>query len=250
VNSATLSKIQTFREQVLLPALEDIKECLQGPQQRVLIAHDAETGIAPMDLMLQQMHSGKRYLTQGASRPLTDTESSTLLQAWIGDSVYVDILQDSETEPICIGQYCLSLEFRVTPVESSADQIQIASIIGSIHLGVETLQLQSRPFEDGQHPLDIDEIDQTEITSHFIESWEVFEAQIPAQEVTPSKLTIPPIPEPDLALDPIESNPVQSLPAAEAPPTPSALPPEPTLDPTTAQPAEPILDLTPQQPIH
>jgi hypothetical protein len=233
VNSATLSKIQTFREQVLLPALEDIEAKLENPQQRVAIAHNAETGIMHVDVMLQQMHSGKRYLTQGSSRPLTATESSTSPQTWIGDSVYIDILQDSETEPICMGQYCLSLEFRITPVDSSAEQIQIASIIGSIKPGVEPLQIQSRIFEDGQHPLDIDEIDQTEIASHFIESWEVFEAQISAQEeeVILLEPTTPSTPEPDLAFDPIESDPVQPFPTPGAQSTPRETSPESAPDP-------------------
>ncbi len=254
MNATTLSRIQTFRKQILLPTLENIKECLQGPQQRVLIAYDAKTGIAPVDVMLQQMHSGKRYLTQGTSRPLTDTESSTLPQAWIGDSVYVDILQASETEPICIGQYCLSLEFRIMPVESSADQIQTASIIGSIHPGVGSLQLQRRLFEADQHPLELEEIDQTDIASHFIESWEVFEARIPVQEaVILSEPTIPPIPEPDLSLDPIESDPVQPFLTLDAQPAPHEISPESASDPDpapkpAAQPAEPIL--TPPQQLH
>jgi hypothetical protein len=249
VHLSTLSRIRTFREQVLLPTLKDIEAGLEGLQQRVMIASDAETGIKVVDVMLQQMHPGKPYLTQASNSPIPATEDPPT-QTWVGESIYIDVLQEeAKAALICLGQYCLSIEFRITPVDPSADQIQIASIIGSIQPGVEPLQLQNRLFENDRHSLDIEEIDETEIASHFIESWEMFEVQLPALEVVPSESPILLTLEPDSALDSIEVKPVQTLPAPEAPPALSEISPEPALDtepvpdPESAQPAS----LTPQQ---
>jgi hypothetical protein len=146
MHPATLTRIEAFREQILLPALQDIEALLQGPTHRFVIVSDAATGTPVIDVMLQQMHPGQRYLTQSSSPPRATTDAPPT-QTWIGDSIYVDILQgESEAALQCIGQYCLSIEFQITPVDHFNDHIHIASIIGCIQPDVKPLQLQHRPF--------------------------------------------------------------------------------------------------------
>jgi hypothetical protein len=247
MHPATLTRIEAFREQILLPALQDIEALLQDPAQRVKIASDAATGTPVINALLQQMHPGQRYLTQAFSpaRPATD-DSPT--QTWIGDSIYVDIVQEeSETALQCIGQYCLSIEFQITPVDHFNDHIHIISIIGCIQPDVKPLQLQHRPFGAESYPLEIEDIDATEILSHFLESWEGFEAQLPTPAVIPTAAPDPTPVEPEPALSATEVEPAQPLIPTAAPPAPIGIALEPSPDPEPAS-EEPAQLTQPPQP--
>jgi hypothetical protein len=247
VHPATLTRIEAFREQVLLPALQDIEALLQDPEQRVVIVSDAATGAPVIDAMLQQMHPGQRYLTQASSlsRLTTDTPPT---QTWIGDSIYVDILE-GETEAVlrCTGQYCLSIEFQITPVDRFNDHIHIASIIGCIQPDVEPLQIQHRPFGAEHYPLEIKDMDAIEIVSHFLESWEIFEAQLPTPAAIPTAAPDPTSVEPE----PAPEEPAQlTQPPQPADSTPDPAPnPEPAPSPEPVEPATPPI-LTPQQQLY
>jgi hypothetical protein len=78
MNLTPLSRIQTFREQVLLPALKDLETLLEDTEQQVVIASTAETGNEAVDTMLQQMHFGKPYLPSPSSSLPESLPSSTL----------------------------------------------------------------------------------------------------------------------------------------------------------------------------
>jgi hypothetical protein len=238
MHPATLTRIEAFREQIFIPALQDIEALLQSPTHRFVIVSDAATGTPVIDVMLQQMHPGQRYLTQASSppRPATDAPSA---QTWIGDSIYVDILE-GETEAVlcCTGQYCLSIEFRITPVDRLNDHIHLTSIIGCIQPDVKPLQLQHRPFGAESYPLEIEDIDATEILSHFLESWEAFEAQLPRPAVIPTAAPDPTPVEPEPALSATEVEPAQPLIPTEAPPAPIGIAPEPAPEPAPEEPAQ------------
>jgi hypothetical protein len=61
MNPSTLTRIQTFIEDILQPAFNDLKELFETPEQTVTIAHKADTGVDAVDTLLCQMHSGKPY---------------------------------------------------------------------------------------------------------------------------------------------------------------------------------------------
>jgi hypothetical protein len=250
VNLTILSRIQTFREQVLLPALSDIRELLDEPEYNVTLASNAETGINAVDHMLHRMHPGKAYLTQLFSRsaPLEETSAST--QIWIGDSLYIEILGESEPAPIRIGEYCLSIEIQILSTESSADPIQIASITGSAILGDKTIEIQRHALEADPSPSDIGAIgtiDSAHIALQFIEHFKAFKTRIPE----PTTIHTHHTEAPESALEPIELTATEPHSTLETPPELSKIDPEPTPTPGPAppqQPAAPIL--TPQQQLY
>jgi hypothetical protein len=170
---STLSRIQDFTERSLLPAFVDIKKLLETPYKLVTIASNNETGIDAVDAMLQQMHLDKPYLKQTsfASSALEQTSDSP--QTWLGESLHIEILQESEAEPILAGQYCMSIEFSVIPIDASTEQIRIASVIGQSQLWEETLQIRRYLFKANLDPL---EIDSSAILLHFAESFQAFES--------------------------------------------------------------------------
>jgi hypothetical protein len=242
VNSSTLSRIRTFREQVLLPALADIEQLLEGTQKHIEIASNAETEHTAVNAMLQQMHFGKPYLNSTSSKPLDPQASSTIPQTWIGDSVYIEILQNAEADLIRIGQYCWSIEFRIL----SVDHIQILSIIGHSKAADKALQIRQHPFaDDTLTPLSLEEIDGADIILSFTESYDAFEAQLP--EVVLEENSEPEAVKLNPTSEPIESERTAFPLILEAPPTPRAIAPEPTQDP---EPSAPVVSLTPQQQLY
>jgi hypothetical protein len=178
VNPEISSRIRTFREQVLLPALADLEELLEDSQQRVTIASNAETGMKEVDAMLQQMHFGKLYLHSTSGNALDLQASSTTPQTWIGDSVYIEILQNSEADPIRVGQYCLSIEYRIL----SSEHIQVVSIIGYIQAGDQALQIRQHLFDNDLKPAILETLDISDIILCFTRSFKAFEARISEPE--------------------------------------------------------------------
>jgi hypothetical protein len=49
MDASTLSSLQTFREQTVLPALSDIRDLLDEPHYNVTLASNTETGIDAVD---------------------------------------------------------------------------------------------------------------------------------------------------------------------------------------------------------
>jgi hypothetical protein len=257
MNPTPLSRIQAFREQVLLPALTDIKALIEG---QATIVRTAETGQDAIDAMLQQMHFGKPYLPLPSSRVLEVQAPSIVPQIWVGDSIYIESLNGLEADPIPVGQYCLSIEFRMSTVE----HIQVWSIIGYTKTGNKALQLQQHLFEDPPNPLSLEQIDSTEILLHFTESFKTFEDFI-AEPATSARedltsetlepdltLSSPKFDEVDLASPTPSETPAQSIPqpsqieSAPAPPQIESAPA--SQDIPSLQPVEPIL--TPQQQLY
>jgi hypothetical protein len=178
MNPTPLSRIQTFREHVLLPALKDLEALLEGTKHQVVIANTAETGNEAVDTMLQQMHFGKPYLPSTSSSLPESLPSSTLPQAWIGDSFYVETLRNSEAESSRVDQYCLSIEFRILSVE----HIQVCAIVGYTKAEDKALQIQHHLFEETLNPQSLEQIKEADIALHFVESYEAFESNLPAPE--------------------------------------------------------------------
>jgi hypothetical protein len=259
MNPTPLSRIQTFREQVLLPALRDLETLLESPEQQIVIASTAETRNHAVNAMLQQMHFGKPYLLSPSSRLPEFHPSSTVPQAWIGDSFYLETLRRSDTEASRVGQYCLSIEFRML----SSEQIEAWSIIGQTRAGDQTLQIQQHRFEDSLDALSLEQIQIADILFRFTETFRTFEESVvePEAIVIETPEAQPPEAEPlapDLALrdpsetpaQPIPQPPYSDVPPAsqESPTQPTEIAPEPAPEPELVQPVEPIL--TPQQQLY
>jgi hypothetical protein len=259
MNPTPLSRIQTFREQVLLPALRDLKTLLESPEQQVVIASTAETRNHAVNAMLQQMHFGKPYLLSTSSRLPEFHPSSTVPQAWIGDSFYLETLRRSDTEASRVGQYCLSIEFRIL----SSEQIEVWSIIGQTRAGDQTLQIQQHRFEDSLDALSLEQIQSADILFRFTETFKIFEESVVEPEAIVMESTEAEPLAPDLALpspsaplaQPIPQPPHSDVPPAspEHPPQPAeiALEPDPESvpEPEPVPPAAPPI-LTPQQQLY
>jgi hypothetical protein len=222
MNPSTLTRIQTFIEDILQPAFIDLEDLLEIPGQKVIIANKPDTGIDAVDTLLRKMHSGKSYF-ETTLNSSSAQEFPATTQAWISDSLSVEILENPETAPTHLGQYCLSIEISIT----SSEQIQLASIIGYSTPGSETAQVGKHLFED---TLEIEEIDSSEIILLCSKSFESFKNQI----LTPEKI-LEEAPEtiPFLTGSPslIPSDPEQST---SSEPSPEAQPePTPFIDPQT-----------------
>jgi hypothetical protein len=176
MNPSTLTRIQTFIEDILQPAFNNLKELLETPGQKVTIAHKADTGVDAVDTLLRQMHHGKPYFSTILSSS-SSQESPATTQTWISDSLFVEILKNSETAPTHLGQYCLSIEISITPSE----QIQISCITGCTTFGNKAAQVTQHILED---TLEIEEIDSSEIILLCSKSFESFKNQI----LTPEKI--------------------------------------------------------------
>jgi hypothetical protein len=221
VHPSTLTRIEDFTKHSLLPAFVSIKELLETPYKLVTIASNAETGIDAVDAMLQQMHLDKPYLTQPLdhSFPLKDFSNSA--QTWIGESLYVEILQDSAAEPILAGQYCMSIEFSIISTDSSTEHIRMRSIVGHSQLWEETIQIRRYLFKPN---LDFLQIDSSDILLHFVESFQTFEKQALEPEGILEKKsraetlqTAPALPSNELNLvQPISDSEEQHLPNSES----------------------------------
>jgi hypothetical protein len=259
MNPTPLSRIQTFREQVLLPALRDLETLLESPEQQVVIASTAETRNHAVNAVLQQMHFGKPYLLSTSSRLPEFHPSSTVPQAWIGDSFYLETLRRSDTEASRVGQYCLSIEFRIL----SSEQIEVWSIIGQTRAGDQALQIQQHRFEDSLDALSLEQIQSADILFRFTETFKIFEESVVEPEAIVMESTEAEPLAPDLALpspsaplaQPIPQPPHSDVPPAspEHPPQPAeiALEPDPKSvpEPEPVQPAAPAI-LTPQQQLY
>ncbi len=172
MHPTTLTRIQDFTNHTLLPAFADIKKLLETPYKLVTIASNDETGIDAVDAMLQQMHLDKPYLKTFLVSSALD-EPSHATQTWLGESLHIDILQESEAEPILAGQYCMSIEFSIIPTDSSTEQIRIASIVVHSQLWKETTEIRRYLFKAP----DLLDIDRSDILLHFAERFQAFEAQ-------------------------------------------------------------------------
>jgi hypothetical protein len=248
VNPSTLVRIQAFTHNVLRPAYADITKLLEDPEHRIVIASSPTTGDNAADLLLQQMHLGKSYLAQRIGNFFNFEEPSFAPQSWIGDSLYIEVIEYLETDPVRKGQYCLSVEFRITP--AATDRIQVGFIVGHTPARDATLHIQNQSAEDTLRLQNIEETLSADILLSFQKSFNAFETQLPESERTLEEAPAPPALEPDLAHQPDEPNLTQPVLDLETPPAPSEIAPEPTTptpDPPV-QPAAPIL--TPQQQLY
>jgi hypothetical protein len=176
MNPSTLTRIQTFIEDILQPAFTDLEDLLEIPGQKVIIANKPDTGIDAVDNLLRKMHFGKSYF-KTILNSSSAQEFPATTQTWISDSLSVEILENPETTPTHLGQYCLSIEISITPSE----QIQIASIIGYSTPDSETAQVGTHLFE---YTVEIEEIDSSEIILLCSKSFESFKKKI----LTPEKI--------------------------------------------------------------
>jgi hypothetical protein len=247
MNPATLEKIRVFTAQVLRPAFLEIKSSIEDPKHTVTLASHAETGIEAVDAILQQMHPDSFYLSQPSPHPSLLQNASVQTQTWIGESLYIEIfIKSSETAPSRVEQYCLSIEFDISPITFATERIQVSSVIGYSEPGEESLQQRSQRFEVDLQPLNIEEIDDSHIASHFLESYPDFETQA-LEEPANIETDLEPIDlEPEPALPAHETNFPQPAPDLQEKPESNSLPSRPAPDPNPAQPVNP---LTPQQQI-
>ncbi len=239
MNPSTLERIQTFTHRVLLPTFAEIEQFLEDPEYKVILTSNAETGNNAVDVMLQQMHLSKPYVAQLETSPVLIKEPHAAATTWVGHSLYIEVLEAPETEPICIGQYCLSIEFGIISTEAEIEQIQVMSTVGCIKPGGETLQTQQCPFEKDFSPLDIENISSLHINLQFAESFEEF--QTSDSYLSSNDLGLP------QRTSTLNAQPAPVDIPLESAPDPE--PPEPTSDPEpAAQPDTPTP--TPQQQLY
>jgi hypothetical protein len=195
MNSETIVRIQTFRYKVIQPIFLDIKAQLDDPGKSISLVSHPDTGAEAIDDVLRQMHPGKCYFTHVLDGSLLQL-SATTPQCWIGDSLYIEILQTSETSSSCLGRYCLSIEFKLSPI----DQIQVASIVGYTSPGTPHLKMEHQLFEEEHLPLDLQSIQGADLTLRFIDSFSPFETRLLEADVSPDGAVLEPS-KPDINLD-------------------------------------------------
>jgi hypothetical protein len=176
MNPSDANRVQTFIDEVVLPTFSDLKTELETSEKLITIIRSTENIPEAVAAVVRQIHPETPYLASSPSSP------SSSPQSWIVSSLYVEILQQLATESICIGQYCLSIEIQTTP----SAQIQISSIVGYTQTTDKPLELQRSRFEKNHQRSDIEEIDDSGITLHFIESFDAFENNRLGLESTPA----------------------------------------------------------------
>jgi hypothetical protein len=180
MNFVTITQIQTFRDEVIRPTFLDLKAKLDIPGKLIVLINHPDTGSEAIDDVLRQMHPEKCYLTHLLDSSLLERSTMTA-QSWIGDSLYIEILQSPETLSCCLGRYCLSIEFSF----GSFGQIQVASIVGHTSPGTPHLKIEHQLFEQEHLPLDIQSIQGADLSLRFIESFSKFETQFLDSDIDP-----------------------------------------------------------------
>jgi hypothetical protein len=183
VNSSILNQLQIFADDILLPALVEIKQLLENSETTVFIINRASIGVPEIDAMLQQMHFGKPYLAQLLNPSLLQ-EFPTNVQNCVGASLCVERLRNIETVTTSIGFYCFAIELIVTPLA----KIYPTYIVGNMLSGQEQLHIQSYPSEGGFQTLDIQNIKSNDIIMLVIRSFENFEATLLAHKINFNEL--------------------------------------------------------------
>jgi hypothetical protein len=213
-------QIQTFMDAVVLPTFVDLKAQLTTLDKSITVVTNAESETEAVAAVVRQMHSETPYLasSQNLSSPA---------HTWIVASLYIEILQHIETEPACIGQYCLSIEIRIDPLEP----IEVTFIVGH-RTGKKSLETQRKVFEDNHQRLEIEDILRSDIIEHFVENFYAFKSQH-------LESASPPLGSPETAsiapnLDSNELNLTQPNPETSPPILDEAQPkPTPFIDPQT-----------------
>lgn len=162
MNPSTLARIHTFTHKVLRLAFADIEQRLKTQSQYfVMIVSDANTGLDEVDTLLQEMHPEQPYFAQlfKNNPSLQDLLASVPLR-WIGESLYIETLQNIEIEPSSFRQYCLSIAFTIAPTE----EIQLTAIVGYTEPNNIKLQIQTLPFKSSLNPLNIFNIEGIQAT--------------------------------------------------------------------------------------
>jgi hypothetical protein len=183
VNSSTLTQLQIFADDILLPAFVDLKQLLENSEAKVFIVNHASMGIHEIDTMLQQMHLGKPYLANLFDSPSFLQEPPTNIQNFVGASLCVQRLQNIESGTVSIGLYCCSIELIVT----SLTEIYATYTVGIMLSGQEQLCIRSHLSEDNFQPLDIHNIKINDIILHAIKSFEDFEVTLLSHKISPDK---------------------------------------------------------------
>ncbi len=211
MNASSANQAQTFMNVVVVPAFDDLKAALAAPEKTVTLIKSSEPRTEAVKAVLLQMHPETPYLD-------LNQNLSSLNQTWIVASLSIEILKHLEAEPFYIGQYCLSIEIIINPLE----QIEVTFIVG-YSTGKKSLEIQRRVFEDNHQRLEIEDILRSDIIKHFLENFYAFKRQY-----LESALTLAESPEansiaPDLYLnEPTPPNPDPSS------PNPDEAQPEPT----------------------
>jgi hypothetical protein len=181
VNPSILAQLQTFTEDILLPAFLELKQTLETSETKVLIVSHSSTGVNELDAVLHQMHPGKPYLSERVKNQSSSPQETPIsAQIWIGESLYIETFQSIGIAPVCIGRYCFSIKFTVTPTA----EIQAAFTVGIMLSGYEQLQIQSHPSKNSFQLLDIQSIKSNDIVLLVIEGFEDFEATLFAYKIS------------------------------------------------------------------
>jgi hypothetical protein len=240
MTSSIATQIQAFRDEVVYPACTHIKAKIENSETSIVIVKSAESATDAIAAVVRLMHPETLYLGSAILDP------SALSQTYIVASVYVEILQKSEPDAICLGQYCLSIEIKIAPTV----KVQVTLIVGHGKGRGNGLEIDRNVLATNHQPIDLDNIDRFDLSERFVESFECFERQL--SELIP--IEAPVDSEADLALEPYLNEPSLTPPAA-SPPIPDEAQPEPTafIDPQTLYDLSKQLtqDLAPQGfPIH
>jgi hypothetical protein len=183
VNLSTLTQLQIFTDNILLPAFVDLKQLIENSEAKVYIVNQASMETNEIDPMLQQMHLGKPYLATLLNSSSLLQELPTNTQNWVGASLCVQRLQYIETVTVAIGFYCFSIELIVTPLS----EIHATYTVGTRLSGQEPLQIQSHPSEHNFQPSDIQNIKTNDIILRVIKGFENFEATLLSYKINPDK---------------------------------------------------------------
>jgi hypothetical protein len=188
LNPATLSRIQAFDEDVVLPAFEEAKAALVGSGYQCTIAEASDTGIQSVDTGIQAVDSMLSQvaehlpLDQPTSQNVVSDENSTVSESStlsrLGHSFYVEVLQAGETEPIRVGQYCVTSQFNITATE----KIQLSIIAAHTKSENGQLQVYRCPFSEDLSILDIQDVKVADIVIGFTDGFAAFEDQVLASD--------------------------------------------------------------------
>jgi hypothetical protein len=210
MNPSDANRVQTFTDEVVVPTFINLKTKLETSERIITLIRNTENVPEVSAAILHRMHPETAYFAL-PQKPLFSAQPQII------GSLYVEILQHQETVPICIGQYCLSIEITI----HSSAPIEVRSIIGFTNIHNNRLEIKRTAFENKDQRLDLEEIEDLDITAHFVESLNVFERQLlePEPILSKSTETIPPASNLDLDI-------LQPIPLPEAPspvPTPQSL---------------------------
>ena len=179
MTSSIATQIQAFRDEVVYPACTHIKTKIENSEISVVIIKSTESTTDAIAAVLHRMHPETLYLGSTIS-------PSASSQTWIVASVYVEVLQNSELDAACLGQYCLSIEIKIAPTA----QIQVALIVG-YGKGKSNQFVPKRSVIKADHqPVAFEDIYRSDLIDQFIESFEGFEHHLSEPEPAPIKALV------------------------------------------------------------